>query len=158
DHDLVAQPVAFEHDRVLIGDEQLAPEIPEHAEEARLVAVVALALGEFQLRDDVDTHDGSRSLQLSSPSYEDADGRDKPGHDDEPCPSECRRRAGADHFARLVADAAETMRAAALEIIGVAGGEDAALAVDGYFQPARDDDAAFLAVMHERHAAGVAAG
>src|SRR5262245_31474414 len=72
--------------------------------------------------------------------------------------SERRRRAGADHLARLVADAAEAVRAAAFEIIGVAGPEDAALAVDCHFQPAGDDDAAFLAVMHQRHAAGVAAG
>src|SRR5205085_4595095 len=72
--------------------------------------------------------------------------------------SERRRGAGADHLARLVADAAEAVRAAAFEIVGIAGAEDAPLAVDGHFQPARDDDAAFLAVMHQRHAAGVAAG
>src|SRR5438132_3307728 len=72
--------------------------------------------------------------------------------------SKRRRRAGADHLARLVADAAEAVRAAALEIIGIAGAEDAALGIDGHFQPTRDDDAAFLAVMHQRHAAGVAAG
>src|SRR5262245_52043040 len=72
--------------------------------------------------------------------------------------SERRRRAGADHLARLVADAAEAVRAAAFEVIGVAGSKDAALAVNSHFQPAGDDDAAFLAVMHQRHAAGVAAG
>jgi hypothetical protein len=32
---------------VLIGDEQLTPKILEHAEEARLIAIIARALGEF---------------------------------------------------------------------------------------------------------------
>src|SRR5882762_5392597 len=72
--------------------------------------------------------------------------------------SECRRRAGADHLARLGADAAETVRPAALEIIGVAGPEDAAFAVDRHFQPARENDPAFFAIMHQRDASGVAAG
>src|SRR5262245_57721261 len=72
--------------------------------------------------------------------------------------SKRRRRAGADHLARLVADAAESVRTAALEIIGIAGAEDAAFAINRHLQPARDHDAAFLAVMHQRHAAGVAAG
>src|SRR5512133_2831613 len=73
-------------------------------------------------------------------------------------PSERRRRAGRDYFARLAADAAEAVRAAAFEIIGVAGIENAALVVDGHLEPARDHDAAFLAVMGQRHPAGVAAG
>src|ERR1700754_1778245 len=71
---------------------------------------------------------------------------------------ERRRGAGADHLARLVADAAEAVRAAALEIIRIARPEDAPLAIDRHLQPAGDHDAAFLAVMHQRHAAGVAAG
>src|SRR5882672_8556150 len=71
--------------------------------------------------------------------------------------SKRRRRAGGDHFARFAADAAEAMRAAAFEIIGVAGIEDAAFVVDGDLEPARDHDAAFLAVMSQRHPAGVAA-
>ena len=50
------------------------------------------------------------------------------------------------------------MRAAAFEIIGVAGAEDAALVVDGDFEAARDHDAAFLAVMGQRHPAGIGAG
>ena len=72
-------------------------------------------------------------------------------------PSERRRRAGRDHFARLAADATKPMRAAAFEIIGVAGIEDTALVIDGHLQPARDHDAAFFAVMGQRHPAGVAA-
>src|SRR6476469_9587326 len=72
--------------------------------------------------------------------------------------SECRRRAGADHLAGLGADAAETMRPAAFEIIGVAGPEDAAFAVDRHFQPARENDPAFLAIVHQRDTSGVAAG
>src|SRR2546427_2895080 len=71
--------------------------------------------------------------------------------------SKRRRRAGRDHFAGLAANAAEAMRAAAFEIIGVAGIEDAAFVVDGHLEPARDHDAAFLAVMGQRHPAGVAA-
>ena len=47
DHHLVARPFAFEHDRVLVGGEQLTPKILEHAEEARLIAIIARALGEF---------------------------------------------------------------------------------------------------------------
>src|SRR6266702_2383617 len=50
------------------------------------------------------------------------------------------------------------MRPPALEIIGVAGSEDAAFAVHGYFQPARENDAAFFAVVNQRNAPGVAAG
>src|SRR5262245_52154301 len=73
-------------------------------------------------------------------------------------PSERRRRTGRDHLAGLRADAAEAVRAAAFEVIGVAGIEDAALVVDGDFEPAGHHDAAFLAVMGQRHAAGVAAG
>src|SRR6478736_3752680 len=72
--------------------------------------------------------------------------------------SECRRRAGADDLARLGADAAEAVGPAALEIIGVAGPEDAALAVNSHFQPAREHDPAFLAIVHQRDAPGVAAG
>src|SRR3954464_6541119 len=72
--------------------------------------------------------------------------------------SECRWRAGADHLARLGADATEPMRPAAFEIIGVTGPEDAAFAVDRHFQPARKNDPAFLAVMDQRDAPGVAAG
>ena len=49
------------------------------------------------------------------------------------------------------------MRPAAFEIIGVAGVENAALVVDGDLEPARNHDAAFLAVMGQRHPAGVAA-
>src|SRR5215831_8215083 len=44
--------------------------------------------------------------------------------------SKRRRRAGADHLAGLVADAAESMRAATLEIIGIARTQDAPLAID----------------------------
>src|SRR6476620_11189346 len=58
DHDLVALPIAFQHDRLLIRHEQLALEFPEHAGKARLVSVVQFALREFQLRDDVNAHDG----------------------------------------------------------------------------------------------------
>jgi len=47
---------------------------------------------------------------------------------------------------------------AAFEIIGVAGPEDAALAVDRHFQPAGENDPAFFAVMHQRDTSGVAAG
>ena len=49
------------------------------------------------------------------------------------------------------------MRPPAFEIIGVAGIEDTALVVDGHLQPARNHDAAFLAVMCQRYPAGVAA-
>src|SRR5262245_49133217 len=42
---------------MLVGDQQLAAKIPEHAEETRLVAVIALARGEFQLGDDIDAQD-----------------------------------------------------------------------------------------------------
>ena len=72
--------------------------------------------------------------------------------------SKRRRRAGADHLARLGADAAKSMRTAAFEIIGIAGIEDAALVVDGHLEPAGDHDAAFLALVNQRHPAGVAAG
>src|SRR4051794_591864 len=54
--------------------------------------------------------------------------------------SERRRCAGADHLARLGADAAEAMRPAAFEVIGVAGAEDAAFALHRHFQPARQHD------------------
>src|SRR6187402_854174 len=50
------------------------------------------------------------------------------------------------------------MRAAALEVVGIAGIEDASLVLDGDFELSRDHDAAFLAVMNEMHASGVAAG
>src|SRR6478735_1230877 len=73
-------------------------------------------------------------------------------------PSKRRRRAGTYHFAGFAADAAKAVRAAAFEIIGIAGIEDTAFVVDGHLQPARNHDAAFLAVMRERHPAGVAAG
>src|SRR5829696_7689470 len=72
-------------------------------------------------------------------------------------PSERRRRAGRDYFASLRADATKPMRSPAFEIIGIAGIEDTAFVVDGDLQPARDHDAAFLAVMGQRHPAGVAA-
>src|SRR5260370_24743460 len=72
--------------------------------------------------------------------------------------SKRRRRAGADHFAGLCADAAETVWPAAFEIIGIAGMEDMALVVDRHLQPAGDHDAAFLAFVNQRHPAGVAAG
>src|SRR6266545_6634414 len=70
---------------------------------------------------------------------------------------ECRRRAGRDYLARLAADAAEAVRTAAFEIIGVAGIEDTAFVVDGHLQAPAHHDAAFLAVMGQRHPAGVAA-
>src|SRR5882757_10151791 len=72
--------------------------------------------------------------------------------------SKCRRRAGRDQLAGLVADAAEAVRPAALEIIGVAGIEHPPLVVDGDLEPSRHHDAAFLALMHQRHPSGVAAG
>src|SRR6266702_2907372 len=50
------------------------------------------------------------------------------------------------------------MRAAAFEIIGIARIEDAALVLDSDLELAGDYDAAFLAVMHQMDAAGVAAG
>src|SRR6202171_771216 len=67
------------------------------------------------------------------------------------------RRAGADHLAGFCANAAKPVRPTAFEIIGVAGIEDMALVVDGHLQPAGDHHAAFLALMHQRHPAGVAA-
>src|SRR5687767_11377102 len=70
---------------------------------------------------------------------------------------ECRRRAGADDVARFCADAAEAMRTAAFEVVRIAGAKHAPLAIDGDFEPAADDDAALLAVMHQRDAPGVAA-
>src|SRR5688572_27884536 len=72
-------------------------------------------------------------------------------------PSERRRRAGRDYFARLRADATKTVRSPAFEIISVAGIEDTALVVDRDLEPAADHDAAFLAVMGQRHPAGIAA-
>jgi len=42
------------------------------------------------------------------------------------------------------------MRAAAFEIIGIAGVEDAALVVDGDLEPARDHDTTFLAIVREQ--------
>src|ERR1700730_12349824 len=71
--------------------------------------------------------------------------------------SKAWRRAGADHLTGFCADAAKPVRPAAFEIIGVAGIEDMALVVDGQLQPAGDHHAAFLALMHQRHPAGVAA-
>ena len=72
--------------------------------------------------------------------------------------SKRRRRAGTDDLAGLVPDAAESVRATTLEIIGIAGTQDAPLAIDGDLQPAADYDPAFLAVVDQRHAAGVGAG
>lgn len=50
------------------------------------------------------------------------------------------------------------MRTPALEVIGIARIEDAALVLDGDFELSRDHDAAFLPVMDEVNAPGVAAG
>src|SRR5262245_25787516 len=72
--------------------------------------------------------------------------------------SKRRRGAGADDFARLRADAAETMRAAAVQRVGIARSEHAALAVDAHLEAAADNHAALLALMGEQDAAGVGAG
>src|SRR4051794_31929885 len=50
------------------------------------------------------------------------------------------------------------MRPPALEIIGITGAKDTPLAIDGHLDAAGNDDAAFLAVVHQRYAPGVAAG
>src|SRR5216683_6317780 len=70
--------------------------------------------------------------------------------------SERRWCARADDFARFGADAAETMRAAALEIISVAGSEDPAFAIHSHLESAAEDDAAFLAIVNQRDTSGVA--
>src|SRR5215218_2640003 len=49
------------------------------------------------------------------------------------------------------------MRPAALEIIGIAGPKDAALALDRHLEPAAENDAALLAIVDQRGTAGVAA-
>src|SRR6266550_5385576 len=68
---------------------------------------------------------------------------------------EGRWRAGADQFARLGTDAAEAVRPAALEIVGVAGSEDAAFAIDGHLESAAENDAAFLSIVNQRDTSGV---
>jgi|SRR5579859_1858842 len=73
-------------------------------------------------------------------------------------PSKARRRARTHQMARLVAHAAEAVGVAAVEVVGVAGAEDAALVAHGHLHAAGDDDAAFLAVVRQRDAAGVGAG
>src|SRR4029453_9461189 len=70
---------------------------------------------------------------------------------------ERRRRACADDFAGLGADAAEAVRTGSLEVIRVARAEDSSLAFDRHLEPAADDDAALLAVVHQRDAPGIAA-
>src|SRR5690606_2345101 len=76
-------------------------------------------------------------------------------HEESGLRSKRRRRAGADDLAGRRADGAEAVRAAAFEVVGVPGAQDAALRVHGYLQAAADDDAAFLTLVDQRHAAGV---
>src|SRR5216684_1213746 len=70
--------------------------------------------------------------------------------------SERRWCARADEFARFGADAAETMRAAALEIISVAGSEDPAFTIHGHLESAAENDTAFFAIVNQRDTSGVA--
>src|SRR5690606_22832054 len=55
-------------------------------------------------------------------------------------------------------DSAEAVRAAAFEIVGIARTQDTALGADGHLQASADDDAALLALMHQRHAPRICTG
>ena len=72
--------------------------------------------------------------------------------------SEGRRRRGADDLGFVLTDIAEAMGQAAVEIIGVAGAEHAALGADGDLDLAAQDDAALLGFVAQQGGAGVGAG
>ena len=48
------------------------------------------------------------------------------------------------------------MRAAALEIVGIAGSEDPAFTIHGHLESAAENDTAFLAIVNQRDTSGVA--
>ena len=48
------------------------------------------------------------------------------------------------------------MRAAALEVVGVAGSEDATFAINGHLESAAENDTAFFAIVNQRDTSGVA--
>src|SRR5258708_5776611 len=68
--------------------------------------------------------------------------------------SKCRRRAGADDFAGDRTNASEAVWTAAFKVIGVPRTENLAFVIDGDFQPAGQNDAAFLAVVNQGNLAG----
>src|SRR5690606_20940183 len=72
-------------------------------------------------------------------------------------PSEGGGRVGTDDHRLALANVAEAVRDAALEIVGLAGPEHAHLAADGNLNLAGDDDAALLALVDDHGLAGIAA-